>query len=105
MKAVAIKKDLTRDKRTADFQAMGILRATLAARTSSSVIRPGSWISRSLIAKHIGSKRFLPRNTSETRSIPTGSNCRTNRPTGSKMPFQMCSPKSLLSQTAGTIHF
>src|ERR1700682_2944482 len=50
----------------------------LAARSSSSLTSPRSWISGSLTNKPIGSKRFLRKRTNGIRSTPTGSNCRTD---------------------------
>ena len=66
MKSVAIKKDQTRDKAIADFQAMGILRCETCLEDFVILfIRPRSWIRRSLTGKRIGSKRFLPTNAAD----------------------------------------
>jgi WD40 repeat protein len=77
MKAIAIKKGHSREKRRGSmkWERSGV---RAVARSFSSVTIPSSWISGSLRDKHIDSKRSLLRSTSARRNMQIESNCRTD---------------------------
>jgi hypothetical protein len=77
MRAVAIKNGQGQEK-AAGFEEMGTLRCDGCGEEFYIVHIPRSRISGSLRNKHIGSKRFLLKSTSATRSTPTELNCRSD---------------------------
>ena len=64
-------------------------------------------VSGSLTNKHTGSKRFLLKSTSATRSTPTELNCRSDpqimdRKSIERFPLRVPKPTALAAQQAGT---